>query len=84
MPKPVEDYFHRKYPGITTKRAIVHPIPEDCPVIFGYLLLNAANDKVLEYVPPEIDSYGPAYKLLPLSPKPQLREHKEYLAYYLK
>jgi hypothetical protein len=76
--QPVEDYFHRKYPGITTKQAIVHPIPEDCPVILGYWLLNADNDEVLEYVPPEIDPLGPAYKLLPLSPE------SWYLAYYLK
>ena len=73
-----------KYPGIAIKRELIHPIPEDCPVKFGYWVLNAANDEVLEYVPPEIADLGPAHKLLPLLPTPQSPEQQEHLAQYLK
>ena len=81
--KPEGDYFRKKYPGIAIVRALVHPIPYDCPVLCGYWVLNAANDEVLEYVPPEISELGPAYKFLPLLP-PQSPAQHEHLAQYLK
>ena len=81
--KPEGDYFRKKYPGIAIVRAVVHPIPYDCPVLCGYWVLNAANDEVLEYVPPEISELGPAYKFLPLLP-PQSPAQHEHLAQYLK
>ena len=82
--KPEGDYFRQKYPGVKIKQELIHPLPEDCPLKCGYWVLNAVNNEVLEYVPPEIADIGPAYKLLPPSPTPQSPAQKEHLAQYLK